>query len=142
MATLLKAARITDLGVRRTRPFPRKEVGQRDLTIDPLPFHMIDESGFIMTFRATDVLVGRGPPGLHVGIHLVTEPAKRRGLRKPQKTCNDDNKNNDAGNEENLDCFEVRLSSSFRLIEKIDPENLDQKVKILYSSHRRPPPKA
>jgi hypothetical protein len=62
MATLLKAACIADLGVRRTRPFPRKEIGQGDLAIDPLPFHMIEESGFIMTFRAADVLVGGGPP--------------------------------------------------------------------------------
>jgi hypothetical protein len=62
MAPLLKAACIADLGVRRTRPFPRKEIGQGYLAIDPLPFHMIDESGLIMAFRATDVLVAGSPP--------------------------------------------------------------------------------
>jgi hypothetical protein len=62
MATLLKAACIADLGVRRTRPFPGKEVGQGDLAIDPLSFHMIKKSGFIVTFRAADVLVRGGPP--------------------------------------------------------------------------------
>jgi len=59
------------------------------------------------------------------------------GLGKPQKTCNDDEKNNDAENEEDLDCLEVRSSSPFRLIEKIDPKDLDQMIKILYSSHRK-----
>ena len=62
MATLLKATGIADLGVRRTRPFSRKEVGQGYLAIDPLPFHVIKESGFIVAFRATDMLMAGSPP--------------------------------------------------------------------------------
>jgi hypothetical protein len=65
----------------------------------------------------------------------VTESAERRGLRKSQKPCKDDEKNNNAENEEDLDCLKVSLSASFRLIEKIDPKDLDQLIKIPYSSH-------
>jgi hypothetical protein len=62
MAALLKTACVADLGVRRTRPFSRKEIGQRYLAIDPLPLHVIQESGLIVTFRAGDVLVTGSPP--------------------------------------------------------------------------------
>jgi hypothetical protein len=62
MAALLKAACIADLGVRRTRPFSRKEIGQGYLAIDPLPSHMIEKSRLIVTFRASDMLVAGSPP--------------------------------------------------------------------------------
>jgi hypothetical protein len=137
MATLLKAACIADLGVRRTRPFPRKEIGQGYLAIDPLPFHMINKSGLIVTFGASDMLVAGSPPRVHIGIHLVTESAEGRGLRKSQKTCKDNEENNDAENKEDLDCLEVSLGAPPRLIEKIDPKDLDQMIKIFYSSHRK-----
>jgi hypothetical protein len=66
----------------------------------------------------------------------MTDSTEGGGLRKSQKTCNDDEKNNDAGNEEDLDRLEVGSSSPPRLIEEIDPKVLDQMIKILYSSHR------
>jgi hypothetical protein len=98
---------------------------------------MIDESGLIMAFRATDVLVAGSPPRLHIGTHLMTDSTEGGGLRKSQKTCNDDEKNNDARNKTDLDRLEVRSSPPPRLIEKIDPKVLDQLIKILYSSHRK-----
>lgn len=65
----------------------------------------------------------------------MTDSAEGGGLRKSQKPSNDDEKNDDAENEEDLDCLEVGSSPPPRLIEKIDPKNLDQLIKILYSSH-------
>ena len=88
-----------------------------------------------MTFRTTNMLVAGSPPRLHVGIHLVTESTKGGGLRKSEKTSNDDEENNDAKNKKDLDCLEVSLSAPSRLIEKIDPKDLDQLIKIFYSSH-------
>jgi hypothetical protein len=137
MATLLKAACIADLGVRRTRPFPRKEIGQGYLAIDPLPFHMIEKSGLIVTFGASDMLVAGSPPRLHISIHLVTESAEGGGFRKPEKTSKDNKENNDAENKKDLDCLEVSLGAPPRLIEKIDPKDLDQLIKIFYSSHSK-----
>jgi hypothetical protein len=135
MATLLKAACIADLGVRRTRPFPRKEISKGYLAIDPLPFHMIDKPRLIVAFRASDMLVAGSPPRVHIGIHLVTESTKGRGLRKSQKTRKDDEEDHDAKNQEDLDGFEVSSSAPSCLIEKIDPKDLDQLIKIFYSSH-------
>ena len=65
----------------------------------------------------------------------MTDSAEGGGLRKSQKPSNDDEKNDDAENEEDLDCLEVGSGPPPRLIEKIDPKNLDQLIKILYSSH-------
>ena len=98
---------------------------------------MIEKSRLIVTFRATDVLVAGSPPRLHIGIHLVTESTEGGGLRKSEKTSNDDEENNDAKNKKDLDCLEVSLSAPSRLIEKIDPKDLDQLIKIFYSSHRK-----
>jgi hypothetical protein len=137
MAAFLKTACITDLGVRCTRSFSRKEISQGYLAIDPLPPHMIEKSRLIMTFRASDMLVAGRPPGLHIGIHLVTESTKRGGLRKSEKTSKDDKENNDAKNKKDLDCLEVSTSTLPRLIEKIDPKDLDQLIKIFYSSHTK-----
>jgi hypothetical protein len=67
----------------------------------------------------------------------VTESAKGRGLRKSQKPCKDDEKNNDTENEEDLDGLEVSSRTPSRLVEKIDPKDLDQLIKIFYSSHRK-----
>jgi hypothetical protein len=38
MASLLQTACIADLRMRHGRLFPRDEIGQRDLSVDPLPF--------------------------------------------------------------------------------------------------------
>jgi hypothetical protein len=137
MAALLKAACIADLGVRRTRPFSRKEIGQGYLAIYPLPFQVIDKSRLVVTFRASDMLVAGSPPRFHIGIHLVTESTEGRGLRKSEKTSKDDKKNNNAKDKKDLDCLEVSLSAPPRLVEKIDPKDLDQMIKIFYSSHKK-----
>jgi len=71
----------------------------------------------------------------------VTESTEGGGLRKSEKTSKDDKENNDAKNKKDLDCLEVSLGAPPRLIEKIDPKNLDQLIKIFYSSHSKPPPK-
>jgi hypothetical protein len=98
---------------------------------------MIQETGLIVTFRAGDMLVTGHPPGVHIGIHLVTESTEGGGFRKSEKTSKDDKENNDARNETDLDGFQVSASPPPRLIEEIDPKDLDQIVKILYSSHSK-----
>jgi hypothetical protein len=65
----------------------------------------------------------------------VTEAAEGRALRKLEKAYEDDKKNKDTKNEEYLDRLEMSLSASLRLIEEIDPKDLDQFIKISYSSH-------
>lgn len=67
----------------------------------------------------------------------MTDAAEGGGLGKSEKTRQDDQENNDATYQTNLDCLDVGPSPSPRLIEKIDPKDLDQIVKILYSSHRK-----
>jgi hypothetical protein len=67
----------------------------------------------------------------------VTESTEGGRLGKPEKTSNDDKKNNDAENKKDLDCLEVSLGAPPRLIEKIDPKDLDHLIKIFYSSHRK-----
>ena len=67
----------------------------------------------------------------------MTDSAEGGRFRKPQKTCNDHEKNNDARNKTDLDRLEVGSSPPPRLIEEIDPKVLDQLIKILYSSHRK-----
>jgi hypothetical protein len=67
----------------------------------------------------------------------VTESTEGGGLRKSEKTSKDDKENNDAKNKKDLDCLEVSLGAPPRLIEKIDPKDLDQMIKIFYSSHRK-----
>jgi hypothetical protein len=67
----------------------------------------------------------------------VTESTKGGGLRESEKTSEDDKKNNDAKHKEDLDRFEMSLSAPSRLIEKINPKDLDQMIKIFYSSHRK-----
>jgi hypothetical protein len=98
---------------------------------------MIHKPRLIVTFRASDMLVAGSPPGLHIRIHLVTESAEGGGLRKSEKTSKDDKENNDAKNKKDLDCLEVSSSAPPRLIEKIDPKDLDQLIKIFYSSHTK-----
>lgn len=82
-----------------------------------------------------------GPPRLHIDIHLVTEAAKRRALCKFEKAYKDDKKNKDTKNKKDPDGLEVSESTSPRLIEEIDPKDLDQIIKISYSSHTKVPAK-
>jgi len=96
---------------------------------------MVKKSGLIMAFRAGHMPMTGGPPRVHIDIHLVTEAAEGRALRKLEKTYEDDKKNKDTKNEEYLDRLEMSLSAFLRLIEEIDPKDLDQVIKISYSSH-------
>jgi len=75
------------------------------------------------------------PPGVHIDIHLVTDSTEGGGFRKSEKASKDDKENNDARNKTDLDCLQMRSSPPPRLIEEIDPKDLDQIIKILYSSH-------
>ena len=139
MTSLLEAARVADLGVRRTRPLPRQEVSQRHLAIHPFPLEVVNESGLIMAFRAGHMPVAGGSPRFHVDVHLVTEAAEGRALRKFEKTDQDDEKDKDTKTEEDLDGPEVGLSAFLRLVKEVDPKDLDQIVKISYSSHTKTP---
>jgi hypothetical protein len=85
---------------------------------------MIDESRLIVTFRTCHLLVAGGPPGLHIGIHLVTESTEGGRLRKFQKTSNDDEENNEAKSEENFYSLMMSFSSLPGSIEDIDPKGL------------------
>jgi hypothetical protein len=98
---------------------------------------MIHKPRLIVTFRAGNSPVAGSPPGFHIGIHLVAESTERGGLRKSEQTSKDDEENNDAKNKKDLDCLEVSSGAPPRLIEKIDPKDLDQIIKILYSSHSK-----
>jgi hypothetical protein len=102
---------------------------------------MVKKSRLIMTFRAGHMPMTGGSPRVHIDIHLVTEAAERRALRKLKKAYEDDKKNNNTKNEEDLDRLEMSLSTSLRLIEEIDPKDLDQVIKISYSSHMNAPTK-
>ena len=67
----------------------------------------------------------------------MTESTEGGGLCKSEKTSKDEKEYNDAKNKEDLDRLEVSLSAPPRLIEKIDPKDLDQMIKIFYSSHSK-----
>ena len=82
MASALQAARIINLGMRLGGTLAGNEVGQRELTISPLPFQMIFEPGFVMTFDAGDFPVGGRLPRINIDLHVVTNTAESRGLRK------------------------------------------------------------
>ncbi len=83
-----------------------------------------------------------GSPRIHVDIHLVTEAAEGRTLCKFEEAYEDDKENKDTKNKKDLDRLEMSLSASLRLIEEIDPKNLDQVIKISYSSHVKSPTKS
>lgn len=94
-----------------------------------------------MAFRTSHMSMAGGPPRLHIDIHLVTEAAKGRALCKFEKAYKDDKKNKDTKNKKDPDGLEVSESASLRLIEEIDPKDLDQIIKISYSSHIKAPAK-
>jgi hypothetical protein len=102
---------------------------------------MVEKSGLIMAFRARHVSVTGRPPRVHIDIHLVTEAAEGRTLCKFEKAYKDDKKNKDTKSEEDLDRLEMSLCASLGLIEEIDPKDLDQVIKISYSSHVHAPTK-
>ncbi len=141
MATLLEATRIANLRVGRARPLARQEVGQRHLAVHPFALEMVEKSGLIMTFRARHMSMTGSPPRVHIDIHLMTEAAEGRAFCKFEKAYEDDKKNEDTKNKEDLDRLEVSLSASLRLNEEIDPKDLDQVIKISYSSHMNAPTK-
>lgn len=92
-----------------------------------------------MAFRAGHMPVAGGSPRFHVDVHLMTEAAEGRALCKFEKADKDDKKNKDTKNKEDFDRLEVSLSASLGLIEEVDPKDLDQIVKISYSSHTTTP---
>jgi hypothetical protein len=76
MTSLLETTGVANLRMGPARPLSGDEIGQRYLTIYPLAFQMVEKPGFVVAFRAGHMTVARGPPRLHIGIHLVAEPAK------------------------------------------------------------------
>ena len=135
MASLLEATRIVDLRMRLVWPFSGDKVGQRYLTIHPLPFHMVEKTRLIMAFRTCNIPVAGGPPGFHIGIHLMADTAKEGTLRKPEQPYNNKKKSDDGDGEEDLYSSEMSPCSFLRLFEKIDPEGLHQIIKIFESLH-------
>jgi len=71
----------------------------------------------------------------------VTEAAEGRALCEFEKADEEDKKNKDTKREEDLDRLEMSLCASLCLIEEIDPKDLDQVIKISYSSHMNAPTK-
>jgi hypothetical protein len=125
VATLLETARITDLCVGRTRPFSGKKIGQRYLTIHPLPPQMIIQSRFIMAFRAGHMSMAGCSPRFHIGIHLVTEAAKGRTFREFKKGQRENKECDDAKDKRSLYCPGVIPSSFFKTQENIIPKSFD-----------------
>lgn len=99
VASLLKAGRIADLCMRLTGFLPGDEVGERDLSVDPLPLQMVPETGLVMALSTCDVTVARSLPGLDVGTHLVTEAAKGGRFRESQEGNGENKKNNNTKDE-------------------------------------------
>ena len=52
VAPFLEATRIADLRMGGIRFFPRDEVGQGNLAVHPFAFHVVEETGLVMTLRA------------------------------------------------------------------------------------------
>ena len=102
---------------------------------------MVKEPGLIVAFRAGHMSMARSSPRIHIDIHLVTEAAEGRALCKLEKAYEDDKKDKDTKSEEDFDGLEMSLSAPLRLIEEIDPKDLDQVIKISYSSHMNAPTK-
>lgn len=94
-----------------------------------------------MAFRTSHMSMAGGPPRLHIDVHLVTEAAEGGALCKFENAYKDDKKKKDTKDKKYLDCLEVSLSALLRLIEEIDPKDLDQPIKIPYSSHMKAPAK-
>ena len=131
VASPLEAARITDLRMRLARPLPRDEIRQGDLPIHPLAFQMVEEAGFVMALRANHLPVGRGPPRLHISIHLMAEAAEGRGLGEFEDACEKDGKGDEAEDEEDPDPFLMSPNDVLRSIKKVDPEILHGSIKVL-----------
>jgi len=94
-----------------------------------------------MAFRARHMPMTGGPPRVHIDIHLVAEAAEGGALCKFEKAYEDDKNNKDTKSKEDLDRLEMSLCASLRLIEEIDPKDLDQVIKISYSPHMNAPTK-
>jgi hypothetical protein len=62
MASLLEATCIVNLCVRPAWPLPRNKIGQRDLTIHPFAFQMIEKTWLIVAFRTCHMSMTGGPP--------------------------------------------------------------------------------
>jgi hypothetical protein len=73
MTSLLKTAGITDLRMRHSRAFAGDKHDQGDLSIPPFSLHMVEKAGFIMTSGTGNEVVGRGPPGIYVYLHIMAE---------------------------------------------------------------------
>jgi len=80
VATLLETTRITNLCMRFVWPLPRNEIGQRNLTINPFPSQVAEESGFIVAFGAGHIAMARCFPGLNIARHLMAGTAESRSL--------------------------------------------------------------
>ena len=141
MTSLLQAARIANLRMGRAWPLARQEVGQRHLAVHPFAPEMVEKSGLIMAFRARHMPMAGCPPRVHIDIHLVTEAAEGRAFRKFEKAYENDKKNKNTKSKEDLDRLKMSLSASLRLIEEVNPKDLDQVIKISYSSHMNAPTK-
>jgi hypothetical protein len=87
---------------------------------------MIDKPRLIVTLRARYMLVAGSPPGLHIGIHLVTEAAKGGAFREFKKSQRENKECDDADDKRSLDCLVVLLSASLKTQENIKPKSFDQ----------------
>jgi hypothetical protein len=96
MASLLEAGRITDLSVGLAGFLSGDEVGEGNLSVNPLPLQMIEEPRLVVALGAGHMTVAGGLPGLDIGAHLVTDAAKGGGFGKFEKGNSDNEKNNDA----------------------------------------------
>ena len=80
VASLLEAGRIADLGVGPARFLSGDEVGQRDLSIDPLSLQMVEEPRLIVALGAGDMAMAGGLPRVDIGAHLMADAAESGGL--------------------------------------------------------------
>ena len=125
MTPLLQAACIANLRMWHGRLLPGDEIGQRNLSIDPFPFHVIEKTRCVVALGARHVAMAGGLPRIHIPTHLVTEATECRRLRKSEKTHEDNNKGDHAEEQKDLNPFDVFLGSSPRLSKEIDPKGFN-----------------
>jgi hypothetical protein len=95
VAALLQTTRVTDLCMRFVGSFPRDEIGQGNLTVDPFSFQVAEEPGFIVAFGAGHIAMARCLPGLNIAGHLMAGAAEGRGLRNLESGAHKDDKYNE-----------------------------------------------
>jgi hypothetical protein len=125
MTSLLKTGGITDLRMRLGRPFAGDKHDQGDLSIPPFPLHMVEKTGFIVTFGAGNKVVGRGLPGVYVYLHVMAETTEGGSFGESVHGPSQNEQEEQANTKEESDPLLMFLRPPIGLLPKGDPEVRD-----------------